>query len=113
MAVSLKGDTGSGSELDEPEAPGSSGVGPNEINAGDWVAVQYEGDIYSGRIEKIESNSIVRVKCLTRTNKYFRWPAQDDIMVYNVKTDIKMKIKEPKPMRRGFFDVPELNMHSI
>lgn len=83
VAVSLKNDTDTGSEFDEPSlSPGSPEI--SDINQEDWVAVSYECDVYPGLVtEKLAS--AVTVKCLERSQKYYRWPKKDDKMFYRSK----------------------------
>jgi hypothetical protein len=49
------------------------------------------------------------VKCMMSLKKCWKWPAKNDILVYNW-YDVKQKINPPKLLsRRGCFSVPELS----
>lgn len=73
---------------------------------GSWIAVMYQGDLYPGLVVKKSSESVT-VKCMEKTQKFFRWPLKEDLMEYSY-GDIHLIIEEPRQLRRGFFHVPEL-----
>lgn len=77
------------------------------IHEGRWVVVQYEGQFFPGLVVN-KTTDRVTVKCMEKTQKYFRWPAKEDLMSYSYQ-DLHMNINEPKQLRRGFFHIPELS----
>lgn len=66
----------------------------------------YDGELHPGRITVVEADR-VKVMCLERSEKYYRWPAKKDEIFYAF-SEVKKKLKEPKLMRRGFFYFREL-----
>ncbi|XP_050497814.1 uncharacterized protein LOC126878985 [Diabrotica virgifera virgifera] len=106
--ISIYSDTDSGSELDLPVQIPT--IKTEDIKEGIYVAVEYNGQTFPGLVIS-KSGESASVKCMERTQKYFKWPNKDDVLDYNIK-DIKMIINEPKQLRRGFFNVPELCLYA-
>lgn len=104
--VSLYNDTDSGSE---EEDKGTTEIQTQEMKEGAYVAVQYENNVFPGKILKRDGD-VVTITCMEQTNKYFKWPIKEDILDYNL-TAIKMIINEPKKLKRGFYNVPELSLY--
>ncbi|KAK9878374.1 hypothetical protein WA026_021682 [Henosepilachna vigintioctopunctata] len=75
---------------------------------GDFVVVEYEGEYFPGIvIEKVDDN--LKVKTMTMSGNFWKWPDKDDILVYDM-SEIKCKIESPALISsRGTYDVPKIN----
>lgn len=75
---------------------------------GVFVVVQYEGEYFPGIVmENLNDN--IKVKTMTMSGSYWKWPEKDDILIYDI-TDIMCKIESPALMSsRGTYDVPKIN----
>lgn len=84
-----------------------------ELKENVYVAVDYSGQLYPGRILGFTTEDgvkKVKVMCMEKTMKFWKWPVEgkEDLMVYDF-ADIKMRLNEPTPIRRGYYSVPQLN----
>lgn len=79
-----------------------------EYPEGVFVVVQYEGEYFPGIVmENLNDN--IKVKTMTMSGSYWKWPEKDDILIYDI-TDIMCKIESPALMSsRGTYDVPKIN----
>jgi hypothetical protein len=82
----------------------------HRLKKGDYVAVEYNGDLFPGKIIELPTNDEPgpSVDCMQKHNKFWRWPEKKDVLLYRW-DDIKKAIREPKFIRRGYFSVPELD----
>ena len=83
---------------------------------GSYYIVEYEGSLFPGIVEAVNSNNTIRVKCMVKaflsTQKSdWKWPATPDIHDYPIE-DMKQPIAVPKVLPGGCrnitFAVPEL-----
>ena len=80
----------------------------NDLYAvGNFVIVDFEGDLYPGKVIDIGDDGL-NVSVLHKSGLNWRWPKAVDAIHYS-RSEIKKKISEPLPGRRGIFCVPELN----
>ena len=69
----------------------------------DYVIVKYEGEHWPGVVTKICISGIT-VTCMSRNGNYWKWPTQEDTLIYELSDDI-CKINQPKKVssKRKFF----------
>ncbi|KAK9874449.1 hypothetical protein WA026_002788, partial [Henosepilachna vigintioctopunctata] len=64
-----------------------------EYPNGDFVVVEYEGEYFPGIvIKKVDDN--LKVKTMTMSGNFWKWPDKDDILVYDM-NEIKCKFESP------------------
>lgn len=85
----------------------------DSLKQGDFVAVLYNGQKYPGEVVQIISKDVgVVVSCMQKLTKSWKWPEKTDLCTYKWH-DVFQKIKPPKPLRRGFYSVSELDNFSV
>lgn len=73
----------------------------------DYVIVVYEDEFFPGIILEKLINSL-RIKTMTMSGQFWKWPNKDDVLIYSVE-DVQCKIKTPLRLtKRGPFNVPEI-----
>lgn len=79
-----------------------------EYPEGAFVVVQYDAEYFPGIvIENVENN--LKVKTMTMSGNFWKWPEKDDILIYDMK-DVICKIESPALVsNRGTYDVPKIN----
>lgn len=79
-----------------------------EYPEGAFVVVQYEAEYLPGIvIENVENN--LKLKTMTMSGNFWKWPEKDDILIYDMK-DVICKIESPALVsNRGTYDVPKVN----
>jgi hypothetical protein len=88
-----------GLETDEPEEL-------IQVAVGDFVAFQYEAEIFPGRVTKICKNA-VEINSMAKNGHHWRWPKQLDQMKYR-REAVVQKISKSIWVKRGAYKVPEL-----
>lgn len=79
----------------------------NDLYVDDFVIVDFEGELYPGKVIDISDGGL-NVSVLHKSGLNWRWPKAVDAIHYS-RSEIRKKISEPLPGKRGIFFVPELN----
>ena len=86
------------------------------LKVGSYYIVEYEGSLFPGIIETVNSNNTIQVKCMIKAflstqKSTWKWPATPDIHDYPIE-DVKQHIVVPNALPGGCrnitFAVPEL-----
>lgn len=64
-----------------------------DVQAGQWVVVQYDGVEYPGEVRSIDTNG-VQVNVMHKSGRCWKWPQSRD-MIYYEKSDIRSIISAP------------------
>lgn len=81
-----------------------------KYNVDDFVIPNYLNNLYPGLITRTNSNGAI-ILSMEKSKKYYRWPDKEDRM-FDKWTDIMMKINPPIFIRRGYFQIPELDIYT-
>lgn len=104
-----------GDDEDEPNLSMSSQQGEfsvQDLTVGQYVLVNYEGELYPGKIIEIKSSDEILVSAMEKSGVNWKWPAQCD-EIYYAKDEIVQIINSPKQLgRRGIYRVHELDVYN-
>ena len=82
----------------------------SEISVGDFVIVEYEEELFPGRVDA-SFNGEAEVSVMVKSGNFWRWPRVKDQIHYRWPS-VQQKIMPPEPVNnRGCFRVPELESH--
>lgn len=100
------------SNLDEQPPPSTPPLQSSSflqnLMAGNYVLVRYDGELYPGQIIEVKNDDEVLVSAMKKSPRNWKWPAKPDKIFYS-KDEIVQKINQPTQIgRREIFKVLEL-----
>ena len=83
----------------------SSPLEETRLNSGDWVVVNFEGNLFPGEVVEVTNSQVVVVNVMHKSGNGWKWPKRQDVISYDIAEVVKTTEPPVPSGSRGQFQI--------